>query len=104
MADWKTKPLYVTLVEYLPAFVTTTARPGQDADRSIDVQKLRLALSPQRSHEAVYKWFRKGTLKPENARDLCIVAASEENAAALAALGKTPPTLSDMLNLTLVIA
>lgn len=95
MADWKTKSLYVTLVDYLPAFVE---------DGTIDVQRLRVALAPERSHEAVYKWFRKGVLKPENARDLCTVAASPANAAALKAAGRKPPTLHDFLSLTLLAA
>lgn len=104
MADWKTKPLYVKLVEYLPAYVTTVDRQGQEPERTIDVQRLRVALKPERSHEGVYKWFRKGVLKPENARDLCAVAASPENVAALKAMGKKPPTLHDFLSLTLISA
>lgn len=101
MASWKNARLYTALLDLLPAFVTTAETPGQPIDRTINVQKLRVALAPERSHEALYKWFRAGKLKPENARDLHVVATSVENVAALKANGRKPPSLQDFLALTL---
>lgn len=96
MPNWKTFPLNQALIGFLPAFVTRIERGGA-TKLDIDVQRLRVALTPVRSHENVYQWLRKGTVSPSNAKALCEVANAEPNLAMLKAAGREPPAIGDFL-------
>lgn len=88
-SDFTVGPLYKKLVEVLPIYV----KDPFSAAPKLDVEKLREAAS--KSHEAVYKWLRKGKITPENATLLVELSNRPENVAILQTLGRTPPTITD---------
>lgn len=85
--DWAAGPLYNKLLEVFPQHRTTLG--------VLDVQKLKVAV--KKSHEAIYKWFRNGKLTPDNARAIVKAANDEDNVAALAEIGREPPTFEDFV-------
>jgi len=88
-ADFTTGPLYAKAIHFLPIYVQDpfSAKP------TLNVKRLMEATG--KSHEAVYKWFRKSVLTPENATALVALANSPENVEILKRLDRTPPTIQD---------
>lgn len=85
--DWTAGPLYQFLLDNLPAYITPLG--------VLDVQALKVPA--ERSHEAIYKWLRKGKLTPENARKVLEVMNGPKNVAALAENDRKPPKIEDFL-------
>ncbi len=83
--QWADSPLYLFLNDIFPTYRTVLGK--------FDV--LRLAKELSLSHEAVYKWFRKGTLSPQNANVILDLALTEENLVALVDKGTQRPELRD---------
>lgn len=88
--DWARGPLYRLLMDTFPAYRTT-----YDV---FDVRAFGAEPEIARSHEALYKWLRSGKLTIENARSIVTLANRDDNAARLAAAGRTPPVLTDLLH------
>lgn len=84
-AEWAKGPLYTFMMKYFPEHRT--------AFEILDVLRLKDDLN--RSHEAIYKWLRSSRLTPQNARAIMELAATEKNAAALAARGIAPPEIRE---------
>lgn len=85
--DWTAAPLYQFLLDNLPAYITPLG--------VLDVQALKVPVG--RSHEAIYKWLRKGKLTPDNAREVLRVMEAPKNVAALAENDRKPPKIEDFL-------
>lgn len=84
LPDWDSAPLNQFLKRIFPNHITPYQR--------LDVQRLRTELDPPMSHEAVYKWLRKGKLSPENAMSLLRLANDPVN---LGARGDDALTIRD---------
>ncbi|AOR76519.1 hypothetical protein [Novosphingobium resinovorum] len=82
---WTDSPLYLHLVQIFPGHLT--------ARGALDVRKL--CRDIERSSEGVYKWLRASKLAPGSAKALCNLANTSDNVAALAAVGREPPTIQD---------
>lgn len=83
--DWAGQPFNVFMTETFPAFLTKWG--------AIDVHKIREPLG--KSHERIYQMLRKGQLTTQNARDLCDLANTADNVAALKEKDRNPPVLAD---------
>ena len=83
--QWVESPLYLFLNDIFPTYRTVLGK--------FDV--LRLAKELGLSHEAVYKWFRKGTLSPQNANAILDLALTDENVLLLVEKGTTRPEIRD---------
>lgn len=71
--EWTNGPLYKFMMDIFPSHRTIC--------NYLDV--LRLSRELNRSHEALYKWLRKGKLTPENAVLILNLATASPNAALL---------------------
>ena len=80
LPNWDAEPLNLFLKRVFPGYISPYQR--------LDIQRIRVDLEPKKSHEAVYKWLRKGELKPENAQALMALANKPENIAARVAAGQ----------------
>lgn len=85
--EWAKGPLYLFLMETFPEHKTAMG--------VLDIQRLKVDLG--KSHEAIYKWIRAGKLKPENANAIVALAGAEPNVTALAAVGRTPPKIEELV-------
>lgn len=83
--QWADSPLYIFLSDIFPTYRTVLGK--------FDV--LRLARDLSLSHEAVYKWLRKGSLSPQNANAVLDLALTLENIDALVASDMPRPELRD---------
>ncbi len=83
--QWADGPLYTFLSEIFPAYRTILGK--------FDVN--RLAKDLNFSHEAIYKWLRKGRLAPQNAEKVLELALREDNLDVLLDHGATRPSIRD---------
>ncbi len=81
---WRDQPFYRFLYEIFPTFRSPRG--------FLDVP--RIAREVGLTSEGIYKWLRKGTITPMNARCLHRICNMPENAEALENLGKEPPALN----------
>lgn len=84
---WMYGALYSTFCDVFPDY--RTKRGFFDVKRFMDEPEIR------KSHEAVYKWFRSAKLTPANANAVINLANTAPNVAALALVGRVPPTIDD---------
>lgn len=85
--------LHRAVTDFLPAYRGKHIRQ----DPGIDVRRLARHPEIALSHEALYKWFRSGTLPGYAARAFISIAAEPENLAALRREGRRPPTYADLI-------
>ncbi len=83
--DWAESPLYLYMNEIFPSYRTVLGK--------FDVHRIARELGY--SHEAVYKWFRKGTLSPQNANAIIDLALTDKNVMLLIENGTPRPEIRD---------
>lgn len=83
--QWAESPLYLFINEIFPTYRTVLGK--------FDV--LRLAGELRLSHEAIYQWFRKGRLSPQNATAILDLALADSNVDILIEKGTQRPNLKD---------
>jgi hypothetical protein len=84
-------PLYKVIAHRFPAYTYNPFDPNPQIDT------VRLAKTMGRSSQAVYGWFRKSRLTPNNAKDICELCRRDNNLTILKILDREPLTLDELI-------